>query len=113
MDSQQPTSSNPPLLISPEYLAEQQEFHTLRPDYGSFGHRNAPLIVDLIQQIEGCESVLDYGCGKGTLGNKLGELMGDKLPPLCEYDPCIPERAERPPACDLVVCTDVLEHIEP
>jgi hypothetical protein len=33
--------------------------------------------------------------------------------PIWEYDPAIPEKAESPRPADLVVCTDVLEHIEP
>ena len=31
---------------------------------------------------------------------------------LINYDPCIPEYEKVPPACDLVFCGDVLEHIE-
>jgi hypothetical protein len=33
--------------------------------------------------------------------------------PIWEYDPAIPTKATPPRAADLVVCTDVLEHIEP
>tara|TARA_S200002703_G_scaffold107486_1_gene93376 strand:+ start:2423 stop:2824 length:402 start_codon:yes stop_codon:yes gene_type:complete len=50
--------------------------------------------------------VLDYGCGKGTLGAALGREIK-------EYDPAIPGKDERPVAADIVACTDVLEHIEP
>lgn len=49
--------------------------------------------------------VLDYGCGKQTLRAKLAYVRG--------YDPCIDGLDERPEPADLVVCTDVLEHIEP
>jgi Methyltransferase domain len=49
---------------------------------------------------------LDYGCGKS--------LLAKALPwPIWEYDPAIPGKEESPRAADLVVCTDVLEHIEP
>jgi hypothetical protein len=49
--------------------------------------------------------VLDYGCGKQTLKALLPYVVG--------YDPCIPGLDDPPSPADLVVCTDVLEHIEP
>ena len=51
-------------------------------------------------------SVLDYGSGKGYLGKELPF-------PIWEYDPAIPGKDQSPRPADLVVCTDVLEHIEP
>jgi hypothetical protein len=50
--------------------------------------------------------VLDYGCGQGSLARAIGDRVK-------EYDPAIPEKAAAPAPADLVVCTDVLEHIEP
>jgi hypothetical protein len=47
--------------------------------------------------------VLDYGCGKGTLD----------VPGIRRYDPAIPEFSKSPSPAHLVVCTDVMEHIEP
>lgn len=49
----------------------------------------------------GFTDILDYGCGKGKLG------LGRK------YDPAIPEFFADPEPADLLVSTDVLEHIEP
>ncbi|MGI9504503.1 MAG: methyltransferase domain-containing protein, partial [Geminicoccaceae bacterium] len=54
-------------------------------------------------------SVLDYGCGKGTLGEGFRRRY-----PFCrfaEYDPVT--RPDWPDPADLVVCVDVLEHIAP
>jgi hypothetical protein len=52
-------------------------------------------------------TVLDYGCGQAKLSRHL-RFLG------CHnYDPAIPRFAAEPPVCDLVVCTDVLEHVEP
>jgi len=49
----------------------------------------------------GYSDILDYGCGKGKLG------IGKR------YDPGIPDFSADPDPADLLVCTDVLEHIEP
>jgi len=50
--------------------------------------------------------VLDYGCGKGTLQRSLDFVIQ-------QYDPCVEGLDDPPIPADLVVCTDVLEHIEP
>jgi hypothetical protein len=52
------------------------------------------------------DTILDYGCGKGALAKALSPR------PVMEYDPAIPGKDQAQP-CDIVVCTDVLEHIEP
>jgi len=92
-------------MISDEYRKMNAQLHASKPGYGTGGARWARMVQDL------CESwntrdVLDYGCGKGRLA--------EALPfPIAQYDPAIPEHASDPKPCDLVVCTDVLEHIEP
>jgi hypothetical protein len=90
--------------ISDEYLALQKKLHE-RFDYGASGALRAKAVHRLVESL-GTRSVLDYGCGKG--------LLAKELPfPIWEYDPAIPGKDERPRAADLVVCTDVLEHVEP
>lgn len=59
----------------------------------------------LSQQL-GTEDVLDYGAGKCTLSNELPFKIQN-------YDPCVERISQRPKPADIVVCTDVLEHIEP
>jgi len=50
------------------------------------------------------KTILDYGCGKAKFHPK--EWNADK------YDPAVPEYSEKPTGrYDLVICTDVLEHI--
>lgn len=51
--------------------------------------------------------MLDYGCGKGVLAEILSWVK------IQNYDPAVPEWAREPAPADLVVCTDVLEHVEP
>jgi hypothetical protein len=93
------------MLISPEFLQLQRELHTTNVDYGTSGRLYVAIVQHLITQLK-TTSVLDYGCGKGTLGKHLAI-------PIKAYDPAIPGKEQTPAPADLVVCTDVLEHIEP
>lgn len=91
-------------LISPEYRALNTELHETRSDYGARGSRAADKVRELAARYD-CRSILDYGCGKGSLAAV--------LPNVQEYDPAIPGKDAEPRPADLVVCTDVLEHVEP
>lgn len=94
-------------LISSEYVREQQILHEAAA-YGSRGFNWGYLIAG-IAKIETCVSVLDYGCGKGTLGRTLRKAGIDAR----EYDPAVEAFSGRPKRADMVVSVDVLEHIEP
>lgn len=94
-------------LISPWYAGEQARLHD-GSAYGSRGF-NWGFLVAGISVIEGCKSILDYGCGKGTLGRTLGDAGLD----VRSYDPGVLQFAAVPKPADLVVSVDVLEHIEP
>lgn len=94
-----------PVLITDEYKALNRKLHEERADYGTSGSRHAPTVLKLCESLK-TTSVLDYGCGKGTLANNIPF-------PIWEYDPCVPGKDEQPRAADIVVCTDVLEHVEP
>ncbi len=96
------------MLITPSYAREQARLHSVDPIFGADGYLWADLIAG-IASMEGCRSVLDYGCGKGTLAK---ELAPTRLH-VDEYDPGIPGKDRIPLSCDLVVALDVLEHIEP
>ena len=94
------------MLITDDYRALNRALHQARPDYGRSGHRWARLVERLILENE-IDSVLDYGAGKGTLAAHFtpGRIR--------QYDPCVPGMEAPPEPAELVVCTDVLEHIEP
>lgn len=94
-----------PELISAEYKQLNAQLHNENMFYGVGGGKHAHVVKELCQKI-GTTSVLDYGCGKGLLAQELGF-------PIWEYDPAIPGKDAAPRSADLVVCTDVLEHIEP
>lgn len=94
-----------PVTISKEYLEMNKQLHNSNPNYGVGGGKRADVVLKLSDSMD-TKNILDYGCGKG--------LLAKKLPfPIWEYDPAIPGKSTSPRPADLVVCTDVLEHIEP
>lgn len=94
------------MLISQQYREQNAELHKTRTDYGAGGHRQAPQIRELANAME-TRDILDYGSGKGTLADALHEFE------VKNYDPAFPETSKTPQPADLVICGDVLEHIEP
>ena len=95
-------------LISDEYLEQLELYRQKKPHWGPGGANRHSIIINGLIQNNGYGSVLDYGCGNGALldqiecSNKTG------------YDPGIPRFSKTPELpFDLVVSTDVLEHIEP
>lgn len=97
-------------LISDEMRTLNTELHKDNIYYGTGGAKYAPRVKELVQGLqkksEDPISVLDYGAGKQHLARSLDF-------PIFSYDPAIPEISEPPKPADIVICTDVLEHIEP
>jgi hypothetical protein len=116
-------------LISPEYLAEQVRLHAEPRGYGGRGDKWADVVAALIQAVHTHKeiaaigersqdeplTVLDYGCGQGKLGPAvMGKFLDSPLiVAWANLDHARPEFRRMPDPADLVVCTDVLEHIEP
>lgn len=97
------------MLISEPYRALNRELHATGL-YGTGAHKWAPVVHELALQC-GAATVLDYGCGQGTLRPALTALDPDYR--VLEYDPAIAGKEWKPVRADLVACCDVLEHIEP
>jgi hypothetical protein len=93
------------MLITEEYRDLQREFHKVRSDYGTSSQKYVDQVLAMSQQI-GSRDILDYGCGKAHL------QKGFPFP-IQNFDPCIDEYNRPPKPADIVVCTDVMEHIEP
>ncbi len=97
---------NVPERITPAYADLNRQLHASRVDYGQMGHKHLESVRGVAQVFQ-VRSILDYGCGKQTL------LEALRLPYARGYDPCIPGLDAEPAPADLVICTDVLEHVEP
>ncbi len=98
-------------LITEQYRAMQQEMH-LNPEYGIASVQYAPLVRQVVDSMRATE-LLDYGAGKGRLGEALRQM--NPMQPLAvrHYEPAMPQWSAPPEPCRLVTCIDVLEHIEP
>ena len=94
-----------PELISVEYTAMNVKLHRDNLAYGVGGGKHAKTVIKLADSLK-TKSILDYGSGKGYLAKAISF-------PIWEYDPAVVGKQESPRPADLVVCTDVLEHIEP
>lgn len=92
------------MRFSPEYAQLQKQLHQ-GGSYGTSGFKHADRIQDLAKRMN-THSVLDFGCGQQTLQKAMPF-------PLTNYDPFIPGLDTDPAPHDLVVCSDVMEHIEP
>jgi hypothetical protein len=97
-------------LISEAYVAQNRALHKRPEGYGGSGHKRVRTVAEFAAELE-AESLLDYGCGQGTLKTAL-RAAAPALD-VFEYDPAIKGKDGSAKPADLVVCTDVLEHVEP
>ncbi len=97
------------MLITEAYRAQQAALHATG-NYGTTGRSYGPLVKALLASCQ-ASSLLDYGCG-----SRRSLLESLEMPPDVVYegyDPAVPAYADEPMPAELVVCIDVLEHIEP
>ena len=91
-------------MISEQYREQNRLLHDEDREYGSKGGKKHHKFIRKLAERYECKSILDYGCGKGSLKQIMGGIVAN-------YDPAT--FPELPEPADMVVCTDVLEHIEP
>jgi hypothetical protein len=98
-------------LISETYKAQQEHLHATT-EYGTAAQHYGPLVSQIVDKLE-VTHLLDYGCGSRMSLLKTLKVKG-KLT-YQGYDPCAgrEDLSTAPIPAQMVVCIDVLEHIEP
>jgi predicted TPR repeat methyltransferase len=113
------------MLISKAYARQNKAMHEAPRGYGTSSHKWVNTVFQIVMKST-YSSLLDYGCGscclrKGGKG-KTSESEGleakfnkaNRYVHYAEYDPAVKAKCALPRSTfDFVVCTDVLEHIEP
>lgn len=93
------------MLVTDGYRQTLQAMHASGP-WGIKGYKAHLPLMPFFAELQ-ATTILDYGSGTETLRQNLPHID------VRCYDPGIPGREQLPEPADLVVCTDVLEHIEP
>lgn len=101
---------------TPYYAELQKELHS-RGNYGVAGVSFIPTIFHGIAQLHkrlGEVAVLDYGSSTGGTMRAVREHMSlwPTVTDTC-YDPFVERFSVEPKPADFVICTDVMEHVEP
>jgi len=106
------------LLFSPsfdKFSQDEWKTYVYNPEYASIdpeytGERGRNLATTFAATFPHATSLhlIDYGCGLGTMGERLRELQWQNV---TNYDPFVPRFSERPTSrADLVAAVEVLEH---
>ena len=98
-------------VISEEYRKQQEHLHATT-EYGTAAQHYGPLVSQIIETM-GITHLLDYGCGSRM--SLLKTLKVKQKLTYQGYDPGAgrEDLATAPIPAQMVVCIDVLEHIEP
>jgi hypothetical protein len=105
--SEQETS----LRITEDYQRQQRQMHESKKiNYGTTGEKYGEAVAEMIDLME-VDHLLDYGAGHNLSLRKT--LKPERAFKYQAYDPGVPELSDNPVPAQMVVCIDVLEHIEP
>jgi hypothetical protein len=96
-------------VVRKNLIDQYKQLHKENKEYGKSSDTKFRIVSYLVKQ-GGKKSLLDYGCGKSVLMDSLYTNLPDIE--VVKYDPAIEQFSQKPTQkFDLVVCTDVMEHI--
>ncbi len=94
--------------MAEEYIEQYKILHEKDADFGTSSPSLYKEVRKIIKKVKP-HTILDYGCGKGLLSDKIEKELKIKC---YKYDIAIPEYSKLPEdKIDMIICTDVLEHI--
>lgn len=94
-------------MISQAYQDKITKYHKTRLWGGAV--EGKAFDIECTAKNNNCKSILDFGCGFGLLKQKIGHKFD-----VTEYDAGIEGKNKLPVGkFDMVVCCDVMEHVEP
>jgi hypothetical protein len=94
-------------VISQKAKAANAGYHAEAPMWGASASRWLDEVTAHARHLE-AKTILDFGCGKG----RVKQGLDPKVYTVTEYDPGIPGKDLWPSPADMVVCIDVMEHVE-
>ncbi len=90
-----------------DMVGQYKELHCLQ-HYGGSSYIYLDQVTEVVKRLNP-KSILDYGCGRSDL---IAHFYKDGERKLYRFDPAIPRFKQMPSdRVDLVLCTDVMEHI--
>jgi len=95
-------------VITTEYKRVLTDIHS-KTKFGK--RRKLPAMLEDYIAEKKPNSILDFGCGKGNLVETLREKYPSKT--ILGFDPANPDYDKPLQPVDMIISTDVLEHIEP
>jgi len=98
------------MALTKEYHELLKKMHVKKPKWGrNFRDRDIPKMMKEAIETFAPKSILDFGCGAGVLVNKLKHLYPNIN--VTGWDPRF--EGKMPEKVDMIISTDVLEHVEP
>jgi trans-aconitate methyltransferase len=98
------------MLLTKEYQEQVKKMHNGEAKKIGFGVEPPPKLIEFLSASR-CFTVLDFGCGQGTMLTEVSKKFPEKQ--LIGYDPGVERYNNFPDKVDFIYSVDVIEHIEP
>ena len=98
------------MIITETYAEQLRQLHNKPEKKSGFGEQPPGKLIEILGKYQ-YVNILDFGCAKGDIANKVKEHFPNKN--VLGYDPGVAEFSLYPSEVDFIYSIDTLEHIEP